>query len=95
MATRTITRSDIVRTLKDEVGLPKTDCSKLLEDFLTEITDTLVSGERVSIAGFASFFTHQKLGRTGRNPKTLEEVPIPPRRVVVFRPSLILKHKTK
>ena len=93
MANKTITRSDLVAALNEEVGLSKNDCAELLEGVLHEITDSLVKGDTVKISTFASFKPHQKYQRTGRNPKTGEEVPIPPRKVVVFRPSLELRFK--
>ena len=77
--------------LTEEVGLSRTDCTNLFEATLDEITDALASGDRVKITGFASFFRHQKPARTGRNPKTLEEVAILPRKVVVFRPSGVMR----
>ena len=86
-ANRTITRVDIVRTLNKEVGLPLSDCARLLENVLDEITYALAAGEQVKINNFASFKAHQKSERIGRNPKTGEEFPILPRKVVVFRPS--------
>jgi integration host factor subunit alpha len=91
--TKTITRPDLVAALNEEVGLSHTDCADLLEGVLDEITDALASGEKVKIAGFATFKPHQKVQRTGRNPKTGEEVPIPSRRVVMFRPSIGMRAK--
>jgi len=88
---KTVTRADLISALTEDVGLPKTDCANLLEATLNEITDALISGDRVKITGFASFFPHQKPERTGRNPKTGEEAPIPPRKVVVFRPSVEMR----
>ena len=91
--TKTITRLNLVAALNEETGLSRTDCAKLLEGVLAEITDALASGEAVKINGFATLRPHQKYARTGRNPKTREEVPIPPRRVVVFRPSGVMRAK--
>jgi integration host factor subunit alpha len=91
MANRTITRPDIITALNEETELPKATCSKLLEGVLNEITDTLANGEKVKINGFATFKPHQKHARTGRNVKTGEEVPIPPRKVIVFRPSGVMR----
>ena len=73
--------------------MSQTDCTDLLEGVLNEITKALVTGETVKINNFASFFTKHKKARTGRNVTTGEEVPITPRRVSVFRPSLSLKAK--
>ena len=91
--TKTITRQELIDALTEEVGLSRNDCTNLFEAILNEITDALASGDRVKITGFASFFPHQKPERMGRNPKTLEEVAILPRKVVVFRPSQSLKAK--
>jgi len=93
MTNKTITRSDLVASLKEQVGLSQIDCSKLLEGVLKEIADALSRGEQVKIANFASFKTHQKNARIGRNPKNGEAVPIPPRKVVLFRPSGVMKTK--
>jgi integration host factor subunit alpha len=90
---KTITRNDIVNALNEEVGLSQSDCSKLLQSVLNEITDALTNGEKVKIGGFATLRPHQKNARIGRNPKTGKEAPILPRRVVVFRPSGVLRAK--
>ena len=88
MTNKTITRTDLVGAMHKAVGLSQTDCTDLLEGVLNEITAALVAGEKVKINNFASFYIRQKKARTGRNVKTGEEVPITPRRVVIFRPSL-------
>lgn len=64
-----------------------------VEAVLSEIADRLVAGETVKISSFGSLQVRQKSGRVGRNPKTGEEVPINPRRVLVFRASHVLKDK--
>ncbi len=74
-----------------EVGLSRNQSADLLESVLTRISSTLESGESVKISGFGTFSVRQKGRRIGRNPKTGEEVPILPRRVLVFRPSHVLK----
>ena len=55
------------------------------------MSDTLVKGEQVKLSSFGTFMVREKRGRIGRNPKTGEEVPITPRRVLVFRPSQVMK----
>jgi integration host factor subunit alpha len=57
------------------------------------ISDTLVAGDSVKLSSFGSFVLREKNGRVGRNPKTGEEVPIDPRRVLVFKPSQVLKER--
>jgi len=74
-----------------QVGLSRNESADLLEDVLDRIATHLEQGESVKISGFGTFSVRQKGRRIGRNPKTGEEVPILPRRVLVFRPSHVLK----
>ncbi len=76
-----------------EVGLSRNESAEHVEAVLSEIANRLVAGETVKISSFGSLQVRQKTGRVGRNPKTGEEVPISPRRVLVFRASHVLKDK--
>jgi len=76
-----------------EVGLSRNESAELVESILRHISGALVAGETVKISSFGTFSTRDKGQRIGRNPKTGEEVPIEPRRVLVFRPSHILKDR--
>jgi len=91
MSAKTITRADLCEAVYQEVGLSRSESAQLVETVLEEIANTLVTGETVKISSFGSFAVRQKNGRMGRNPKTGEEVPIEPRRVLVFKPSHVLK----
>ncbi|MEQ8701148.1 MAG: integration host factor subunit alpha [Bauldia litoralis] len=93
MAGNTVTRADLGDAVYQEIGLSRNDSAKLVEHVLEEICDALVQGENVKISSFGSFMVRQKGERKGRNPKTGEEVPILPRRVLIFRPSNILKER--
>jgi integration host factor subunit alpha len=74
-----------------EVGLPRNESSDLVETILSEVVEALARGESVKISSFGSFTVRDKGQRVGRNPKTGQEVPILPRRVLVFRASNVLK----
>jgi integration host factor subunit alpha len=87
----TITRAHIAEMIYTQVGLSRNESADLLEDVLNRIATHLEKGEAVKISGFGTFSVRQKGRRVGRNPKTGEEVPILPRRVLVFRPSHVLK----
>ncbi|MEK9904170.1 MAG: integration host factor subunit alpha [Rhodospirillales bacterium] len=91
MAETTITRADLTDAVYQEVGLSRNESADLVEMVLNEVSSVLESGESVKIAGFGTFMVRQKGLRRGRNPKTGEEVPILPRRVLSFRASHILK----
>ncbi len=93
MAGKTVTRADLSEAVYQEVGLSRSESAQLVETVLEEIAGTLVTGETVKISSFGSFAVRQKNGRIGRNPKTGEEVPIAPRRVLVFKPSHVLKEE--
>ncbi|MGD8325676.1 MAG: integration host factor subunit alpha [Sphingomonadales bacterium] len=93
MSGRTITRADLSEAVYQEVGLSRNESANLVEAVLKEISDTLVDGQNVKLSSFGSFLLRDKGGRIGRNPKTGEEVPIEPRRVLVFRPSQVMKDR--
>ena len=93
MSGNTVTRSQLSEAVYQEVGLSRNESADLVEAVLEEISDALVRGEPVKISSFGSFSVRQKGRRVGRNPKTGEEVPILPRRVLVFRASHVLKNR--
>ncbi|MFZ3035338.1 MAG: integration host factor subunit alpha [Parvibaculum sp.] len=89
----TITRAHLSEAVYQEVGLSRNESAELVESVLLEIGTSLSKGDTVKLSSFGSFSVRQKGGRMGRNPKTGEEVPIKPRRVLVFRPSHVLKER--
>ena len=91
MAGKTVTRADLSEAVYQKVGLSRTESAALVESVLTEICDCLARGETVKLSSFGSFVVRDKGERVGRNPKTGIEVPIDPRRVMVFKPSNVLK----
>ena len=93
MAGKTVTRADLCEAVYQKVGLSRTESATLVELVLKEITDCLERGETVKLSSFGSFVVRKKGQRIGRNPKTGKEVPISPRRVMVFKPSAILKQR--
>ncbi len=93
MTGHTVTRADLSEAVYQEVGLSRNESAELVESVLSEVSGALVRGEMVKISSFGSFSVRQKGTRIGRNPKTGEEVPILPRRVLVFRASHVLKNR--
>ena len=91
MEGRTITRADLSESVFQEVGLSRNESSDLVETILAEVVEALARGESVKISSFGSFTVRDKGQCVGRNPKTGQEVPILPRRVLVFRASNVLK----
>ena len=93
MAGVTSTRAQLGEAVYQEVGLSRNESAELLEAVLSQVSDALARGETVKISSFGTFSVRQKGQRIGRNPKTGEEVPILPRKVLVFRPSQVLKNR--
>ncbi len=91
MAGKTVTRADLSEAVYQKVGLSRTESAELVERVLGEICDSLAAGETVKLSSFGSFVVRSKGERVGRNPTTGVEVPIDPRRVMVFKPSNVLK----
>lgn len=93
MSGKTITRADLGEAVYQEVGLSRNESADLLESVLEYMAESLINGDTVKVSSFGSFSVRQKGQRIGRNPKTGEEVPILPRKVLVFRPSQVLKSR--
>jgi len=93
MPRNTVTRARLAEAVYQHVGLSRNESADLVESVLKEVADALAREEIVKISSFGSFQVRQKGRRVGRNPKTGEEVPILPRRVLVFRASHVLKER--
>ncbi len=92
MASKTLTRADLSEAVHREIGLSRTESADMVKSVLDLVSNALVQGSSVKLSSFGTFMVRSKKGRIGRNPKTGEEVPITPRRVMVFRPSQVMKN---
>ncbi|GEO18203.1 integration host factor subunit alpha [Microvirga aerophila] len=90
MSSKNITRAELKEAVCRKVGLSQAESADMIGLVLREICDTLVAGETVKLSTFGSFVVRHKAERMGRNPKTGVEIPIHPRRVVMFKPSPVL-----
>ncbi|MBW2393490.1 MAG: integration host factor subunit alpha [Deltaproteobacteria bacterium] len=86
-----MTKADIVEHIYERVGFSKKESAELVEKVFDIIKETLSEGEKVKISGFGNFVVRQKNARKGRNPQTGEEIRLAARRVLTFKPSLVLK----
>lgn len=93
MSVETTTRMDLTEAIIREIGLSRAEASRMVESVLEEIAAALERGESVKLSSFGSFHVREKGERIGRNPKTGQEVPIEPRRVLSFRASSVLKER--
>src|SRR5579863_422869 len=89
--TGAVTRADLAEAVYRRLGLSRIESSELVQAIINEISDAAVRGESIKLSSFGSFVVRSKAERIGRNPKTGVEVPILPRRVMVFKPSNVLK----
>jgi integration host factor subunit alpha len=92
MNKKTLTRADLSESLHRNIGLSRTESADMVNAVLDLVSDALVEGQSVKLSSFGTFMVRSKRERMGRNPKTGEEVPITPRRVLVFRPSQVMKN---
>ena len=88
---KTLSRVDLAEAVYKSVGLSRVESARFVDDVLNEISDALARGESVKLSSFGSLLVRIKTERAGRNPKTGVDAVISARRVVVFRPSNILK----
>jgi integration host factor subunit alpha len=92
MSHKTLTRADLTEVVHADIGLSRTESAVMVNTVLDLISDSLTQGNAVKLSSFGTFMVRSKRARVGRNPKTGEEVPITPRRVLVFRPSQVMKN---
>ena len=88
-----LTKADIAELLVVRLKLHKKEAKDFVDMFFEEIRQALETNTPVKISGFGNFELRDKSARPGRNPKTGEEIPILPRRVVTFKPGQKLKQK--
>lgn len=90
-----MTKKDIVIKITDQTGIKQVDVKKVVQKTFEAIVGSLASGEKVELRNFGVFKVKERRARTGRNPRTGQSVPVPPRKVAVFKPGLEMKKKIK
>lgn len=90
-----MTKKDIVLQVAADTHLKQVDVKKGFQRALDVVVAALSRGETVELRNFGIFKVKTRKGRTGRNPRTGEKVPVPPKKVVVFKPGLIMKRDVR
>lgn len=90
-----MTKRDIIVNVASRLGVTQGLAKEIFEESLSEITGALSKGKRTEIRNFGVFYTKERKGRIGRNPRTGEKVPIPSRKVAVFKPGKLMKQGLK
>ena len=88
-----MTKKDLIENIRSYSNLQRKEAEEVVESFLDIIKETLASGEEVKISGFGKFIVHQKHDRKGRNPQTGEPLTITARKILTFKPSILLKQE--
>ncbi|MBI4397858.1 MAG: HU family DNA-binding protein [Candidatus Omnitrophica bacterium] len=91
----TMTKKEIVIKVSDATNVKQTDVKRVVQKVLDTIVESLEKGDTVELRNFGVFKVKSRKGRIGRNPRTGEEVSVPEKKVVVFKPGLVLKYKVK
>jgi len=90
-----MTKKDIILKVSDDTNLKQIDVKKIVQRVFDCIVEALARGEKIELRNFGVFKLRQRKSRIGRNPRTGQVVPVPPRKVVVFKPGLEMKKKIK
>lgn len=90
-----MTKKDIVLKITDMTGVKQVDVKKIVQKTFDVIIDSLIQNEKVELRNFGVFKIKERRARFGRNPRTGDSVPVPPRKVVIFKPGLEMKQKIK
>lgn len=90
-----MTKAELVVKIAEKSNLTKANAERALNAFLETVESTLVNEGKLTLTGFGTFLVEQRNARTGRNPRTGEEIQIPATKVVKFRPGKLLKDAIK
>lgn len=88
-----LTRRELAETLSNQLGYSQSSCALIVDSFLDNMKQTLLSGEPIKLVHFGTFSIRDKSPRKGRNPRTGEALTIKKRQTVSFRPSKQLRER--
>jgi nucleoid DNA-binding protein len=90
-----MTKKDIILKVSDDTNIKQIDVKRVVQKTFDCIVEALVRGEKIELRNFGVFKIKQRKSRTGRNPRTGQVVPVPPKKVVIFKPGLEMKSTVK
>lgn len=88
-------KAELINAMAEKSGLSKVDAKKALDSFMSVVTETLKSGDKVSLIGFGTFSVSERQARTGINPATQKLIQIPAKKVAKFKAGLELAEAVK
>ena len=90
-----LTKKDLVLTVAKTTGVTQVEVKRVVQGMLDQLIESLKAGHTIELRNFGVFKVRQRAPRRGRNPKTGQEVPVPSKRVVVFKPGLLMRQHIK
>ena len=90
-----LTKKDLVLAVAKDTGITQVDVKRVVQRTLDHLIESLKESKTVELRNFGVFKVRQRAPRRGRNPKTGQEVPVPSKRVVVFKPGLLMRQDIK
>ncbi|MFZ1947729.1 MAG: HU family DNA-binding protein [bacterium] len=88
-----MTKADIVEEIASKTGLTRKETAEIVEHFISAVKGALKEGKHIEVRGFGTFKVAVRKQRAARNPRTGEVVPLPERKVPVFKVSRELKER--
>ena len=86
-----LTKKELVLLVAKETGITQVEVKRVIQRTLHHIVESLKQGKIIELRNFGVFKVRTRAPRRGRNPKTGQEVPVPAKRVVVFKPGLLMR----
>lgn len=90
---KTITKKELVHRIAEKTGVTKVVAKEVIQDFLNAIIDELAEGNRLEFREFGVFESRERAARLAQNPRTLEKVPVPAKRIVKFKVGRLMRKK--
>ena len=90
---KTITKKELANRIADATGQPKVVVKDILQRFLDGIIEELVAGNRLEFREFGVFEVRERAPRRAQNPRTLEKVDVPAKRVVKFKVGRLMRDR--
>ena len=90
-----LTKKDLVLAVARDTGVTQVEVKRVVQRFLDQLISNLKEGKTIELRNFGVFKVRPRAPRRGRNPKTGQEVPVPSKRVVIFKPGLLMRQDIK
>lgn len=90
---KTITKKELVHRIAEQTKVTKVVAKEVIQSFLNSIIDELAEGNRLEFREFGVFESRERAARLAQNPRTLEKVPVPAKRIVKFKVGRLMRKK--